>query len=150
MNRNGYPAWLNRLIDRIADSPTSLIGKVAARRMGRPAPRGTVPATRFDDRPTRVLIAPVNYSGQALAWARALEKADPPLISARSMAVDVPGGFSFASDLVVPRGHVHNDPDWQRRQFAAATSATHVLIEAEEPPFGRSWGGVPSRRRPTP
>ncbi|GAB6857055.1 glycosyltransferase family protein [Microbacterium xylanilyticum] len=139
MNRNGYPAWLNRLIDRIADSPTSLIGKVAARRMGRPAPRGTVPATRFDDRPTRVLIAPVNYSGQALAWARALEKADP-LISARSMAVDVPGGFSFASDLVVPVGTYHNDPDWQRRQFAAATSATHVLIEAEEPPFGRLLG----------
>ncbi len=140
MNRNAYPAWLNHLIDRIADAPTSVIGRIAARRLGRPAPRGSVPATGFDeDRPIRVLIAPVNYSGQGAAWARALEEADPS-ISARSMAVDVPGGFSFASDLVVPVGTYHNDPDWQQRQFRAAVAATHVLIEAEEPPFGRLLG----------
>lgn len=139
VNRNRLPSIVNALIDRIADSPTSLAGRLAARRLGAPAPRGSVPATTFHDADTRVLIAPVNYSGQAIAWARALEAADPG-ISARNMAIDVPGGFSFDADIVVPVGTYHNDPDWQRRQLDAATGATHVLIEAEEPPFGRLLG----------
>lgn len=136
MNRNTLPGWINAAIDAIADSPMSVVGRIAAKRLGAPAPAGNVPATRFDDLPRRVLIAPVNYSGQGTAWARALAAADSK-ISARSMAVDVPGGFSFPADLVVPVGTYHNDPDWQRRQFDAAAAATHVLIEAEEPPFGR-------------
>ena len=136
VNRNALPRWGNRLIDGIADAPMSLVGRIAAKRLGAPAPRGSVAVTQFDDRPRRVLIAPVNYSGQATAWARALERADPT-ISARSLAIDVPGGFSFDADLVVPVGTYHNDADWQRRQFAATQHATHVLIEAEEPPFGR-------------
>ncbi|WP_311243172.1 hypothetical protein [Microbacterium sp. WCS2018Hpa-23] len=139
MNRNRLPRWVNALIDRIADAPMSPIGRIAARRLGVPAPAGTVAVTTFEDRPTRVLIAPVNYSGQGREWARALEAADPS-ISARNMAVDVPGGFSFESDLVVPVGTYHNGTEWQRRQFEAASQATHVLIEAEEPPFGRILG----------
>lgn len=139
MNRNRLPAWINRGIDRLADAPMSPLGRIAARRLGAPAPRGTIPATEFGSAPTRVLIAPVNYSGQGTAWARALEAADPE-VSARNMAIEVPGGFSFDADLVVPVGTYHNDPDWQRRQFAAAAGATHVLIEAEEPPFGRLMG----------
>lgn len=139
MNRNRLPRWLNGAIDAVADAPTSLAGRAAALRMGRPAPHGSVRATTFDHRPTRVLIAPVNYSGQATGWARALERADPN-VSARSMAVHVPGGFDFDADLIVPVSTYHNDADWQRRQLAAATSATHVLIEAEEPPFGRLFG----------
>lgn len=139
MNRNSLPRWVNAAVDHVADSPTSLIGRLAAKRLGSPAPRGSVETTIFADRPTRVLIAPVNYSGQGRAWAAALERADPT-ISARNMAVDVPGGFSFESDLVVPVGTYHNDPDWQRRQMVAASRATHVLVEAEEPPFGRLFG----------
>jgi hypothetical protein len=95
-----------------------------------------VGTTSFENRRRRVLIAPVNYSGQGTAWARALERAETD-VSARNMAIDVPGGFSFDADLVVPVGTYHNDRDWQNRQFAAAVRATHVLIEAEEPPFGR-------------
>lgn len=117
----------------------SLVGRIAARRFGAPAPAGSVPASSFSNAPTRVLIAPVNYSGQGHAWARALEQAEPS-VSARNMAIEVPGGFAFEADLVVPVGTYHNDPDWQRRQFEAAASATHVLIEAEEPPFGRLLG----------
>ena len=139
VNRNTLPRVVNAAIDAIADAPMSPLGRLAARRMGRPAPRGSVPATTFDDRPRRVLIAPVNYSGQGREWARALEAADPD-ISARNMAIDVIGGFSYTADLVVPVGTYHNDPDWQRRQFDAAAHATHVLIEAEEPPFGRLMG----------
>ena len=139
VNRNRLPRWVNGAIDAIADSPTSLVGRIAARRLGTPLPTGTVAASRFDERPRRVLITPVNYSGQAHEWARSLE-ASAPDISARSAAVDVPGGFSFSADLVIPVATYHNDPDWQNRQFEAAAAATHVLIEAEEPPFGRLLG----------
>ncbi len=139
LDRNTLPRWINRAIDSVADAPTSIAGRMAARRLGAAAPVGSVPVTTFDDRPTRVLIAPVNYSGQGIAWARALEHADP-MVSARNMAIDVPGGFGFEADLVVPVGTYHNDPDWQQRQKEAAFGATHVLIEAEEPPFGRLMG----------
>ncbi|MEV4774299.1 hypothetical protein [Microbacterium sp. LWH12-1.2] len=136
MNRNRLPRWINSLVDLIADAPMSPIGRIAARRLGAAAPAGSVAVTEFDDKPIRVLITPMNYSGQGRAWARALEDADAS-ISARNMAVDVPGGFSFDADLVVPVGTYHNGVEWQRRQFDAASRATHVLIEAEEPPFGR-------------
>lgn len=135
MNRNALPRWINATIDAIADAPDSLIGRVATKRYGTPVPGG-VPTTTFEDRPRRVLIAPVNYSGQAHAWAGALERLDPD-VSARNVAIDVPGGFAFDADIVVPLATYHNDADWQRREFDAALSATHVLIEAEEPPFGR-------------
>lgn len=130
---------MNAAIDAIADAPMSVIGRMAARRYGMPGRIGSVPATEFESRARRVLITPVNYSGQATAWARALESALPDL-SARSAAIDVPGGFAFPADLVIPVSTFHNDADWQRRQFDAAAQATHVLIEAEEPPFGRLLG----------
>ncbi|MHA3682858.1 hypothetical protein ACXR2W_01175 [Leucobacter sp. HY1908] len=139
MNRNSLPKWINALIDRLADAPMSPLGRIAARRLGKPAPRGSIPATHFAEQPVRVLIAPVNYSGQGIIWARAIEAA-LPTASARNMAMEVPGGFSFNADLLVPVGTYHNDRDWQQRQFEAAASATHVLIEAEEPPFGRLMG----------
>lgn len=139
MDRYRVPRWVNSLIDWLADHPMSIPGRLAALRMGSPSPPGTVPVTRFDDRPRRVLIAPVNYSGQGREWARALEARDDT-VSARNMAIDVPGGFSFDADVVVPVPTYHNDADWQRRQFDAACQATHVLIEAEEPPFGRLLG----------
>lgn len=138
MNRNRLPAWVNTLMDAVADRPMSLLGRLAARQYGRPTP-GTVPATSFAERPVRVLITPVNYSGQAREWARALERTYPQ-ISARNTAIDVPGGFAFDADIVVPLPTYHNDTDWQRREFEAAATATHVLIEAEEPPFGRLLG----------
>lgn len=138
-NRNKLPRWFNALVDAIADHPDSILGKLAARRLGLPSGQKTG-VTDFDDRPTRVLIAPVNYSGQAREWARALETHSTS-VSARSMAVEVPGGFEYSADLVVPVAVFHNDPDWQRRQYASiGTAATHLLVEAEEPPFGRLLG----------
>ncbi|GAB2552308.1 hypothetical protein [Leucobacter ruminantium] len=141
MDRNRLPGWANKVIDSIADAPMSPLGRLAARRLGRPEPRGSVGVTEFDLRvPTRLLIAPVNYAAQGRAWAESLERASG-CISARNMAVTMPGGFAFESDLLVPTGTYHNDADWQRRQFdAVAENATHVLIEAEEPPFGRLMG----------
>lgn len=136
-DRNRWPRALNHIVDSIAERPMSLAGRLAARRLGTPQP-GT-PTSVFDDAPQRVLIAPVNYSGQGRAWSAALSHCAG--ISASNMAVEVPGGFSFDADLIVPPAVYHNDPDWQRRQFAGvAAGATHVLIEAEEPPFGRLLG----------
>ena len=34
VNRNRLPRWVNGAIDAIADSPTSLVGRIAARRLG--------------------------------------------------------------------------------------------------------------------
>lgn len=148
MNRNRLPTWVNRSIDRIADAPMSLTGRLVAKRLGAPAPFGSIPATEFASKPTRVLIAPVNYSEQGFAWARALEGASDT-ISARNMSIAVPGGFSFRTDLEVPVGTYHNDRDWQERQLLAASHATHVLIEAEEPPFGRLLGRSVERQAAT-
>jgi hypothetical protein len=139
-DRNRLPRAVNIAIDYIADHPTSLPGRIAARRKGRPDKSITTPVTTFENKPTRLLIAPVNYSGQGREWARSLELADET-ISARNMAVDVPGGFSFDADLVVPVPVYTNDTRWQTRQFEAVSShATHVLVEAEEPLFGRLMG----------
>jgi hypothetical protein len=129
---------VNALINRIADSPTSLVGRLAARRYGTPI-TGSVGITEFAPADRRVLIAPVNYSGQGYEWARALER-DLDGVSARNMAIHVPGGFDYAADLLVPVPTYHNDTEWQERQLRAALEATHVLIEAEEPPFGRLFG----------
>lgn len=140
VDRNTLPRWLNRVIDEIADRPNSIVGRIAALRFGR-TPRGIdVAVSRFASTSTRLLIAPVNYASQAHEWARALEHHRSGT-SVSSMAVEVPGGFGFPSDLVVPVSTFHNDSRWQRRQFDVVTSiATHVLIEALEPPFGRAFG----------
>lgn len=136
-DRTRWPRIANRLVDGIAERPDGILGKFAARRYGRPAP-GT-PVTTIPIAPHRVLIAPVNYSGQGRAWAVSLSRESD--IAAVNMAIEVPGGFAFEADLVVPVPVYQNDADWQRRQFdAVATSATHVLIEAQEPPFGRLMG----------
>ncbi len=140
IERTSLPRWINGIIEWVADHPMSIPGRFAALRLGRPPRDVTVAVTEFDDRPTRVLIAPVNYSAQATEWARALEQRSDA-VSARSMAVHVPGGFDFAVDTEIPVPTYHNDPRWQERQFAAvARDATHVLVEAQEPPFGRLMG----------
>jgi hypothetical protein len=56
------------------------------------------------------------------------------------MAMDVLGGFAYRADLLVAPVVYNNDPHWQRREFAAAATATHALIEAEVAPFGRLLG----------
>jgi hypothetical protein len=114
-----------------------LIGRLAARRWVKPARSDETPVSAVQlDASVRVLIAPVNYSGQAFLWARALERSHPDHAVA-TMSIEVPGGFSFPTDLEVSAAVYHNGTRWQRAQRDAASSFTHVLIEAEEPLFGR-------------
>ena len=136
MNRNRYPALINKLIDYIADSPAGLIGKIAAKRYGKPSNSATKNVSLLENSQIKVLIAPVNYSGQGYAWARALEE-QYSTISAQNFSVHVPGGFDFDTNLLVPVSTYHNDQTWQKLQFESSLNATHFLIEAEEPPFGR-------------
>lgn len=135
--RNSFPGFANRAIDYVADHPMGLLGRLAARRMG--AVREVPPASVVPHSPIRLLIAPVNYSGQAVLWARALERADAS-ISARNMSLAVPGGFSFDTDLEIPIPAYHNSRQWQQAQLDSVLHLTHVLIEAEEPLFGRLFG----------
>jgi hypothetical protein len=143
--RTRFPRGVNRFIDSIADSPTSFAGRIAARRFGTPSASDTTEVSAVGGHAARrVLIAPVNYSGQAYRWARALEKYDDGLAAA-TMALEVSGGFSFPTDLEVTQTVYHNGSRWQRAQRDAVSVFTHVLIEAEEPLFGRLFGRDVSR-----
>ncbi|WP_336660603.1 hypothetical protein [Leucobacter sp. USHLN153] len=134
--RNDYPGWLNALIDFVADHPMSLPGRIAALRLGIPRAAARPGVSDPGEGDPRLLIAPVNYSDQSTQWARAVREALPGASTA-TMAIDVAGGFSFPSDLVVPVPTYHNDRVWQGAQRDAVRGFTHVLVEAEEPLFGR-------------
>lgn len=129
--RSSLPTWMARIIDAPARNPDGVIGRLAYRILGRDGARNTeVPASEI-----RVYIAPTNYSGQGFLWARALERAHDDL-GARNMAVDIPGGFAFPADTVVPIAVNSASSEWQRAEWAAVQAFTHVLIEAERPIFG--------------
>ena len=91
---------------------------------------------------TTVYIGPTNYAGQGREWARALGAAG---VAARNMAVDVPGGFSFPADSVVPVPVYNLSESWQQAELEAVSRYTHVLVEAERPLFGRLLGRDPGR-----
>ncbi|MGV1034576.1 MAG: hypothetical protein ACOYBP_05065 [Microbacteriaceae bacterium] len=138
--------WVDRFVTYVADHPASPLGRLAALRYGTPVKSSHYPTSSFGDRPFRVLIAPVNYSAQGFAWARALEARDQR-VSASNMSIEVPGGFAFNTGLEVPVPVYHNGTRWQRRQFeTVAAEATHVLIEALESPFGRLFSRSVSRQ----
>lgn len=136
-NRSSLPGWLNRLMEAPARKPDGFVGRLTMRVLGGgDAPITTVPAAEI-----RVLIAPTNYSGQAFRWARALESADPH-IGARNRAEQLPGGFDFEADSLVPFATAQGSARWADAEYAAASQFTHVLVEAERPLFGRKFSRV--------
>lgn len=142
--RNAWPRWINTCIDSVADRPMSLIGRIAALRY---RPRGSVPpVTQVPQSGVTVAIGPVNYSNQGTLWAQALVK-NFPQVSTSTFAVEVPGGFHFPSDLVVPVDFYQRSRKWQKAQAASVSSFSHVLVEAEEPLFGRYMDRSPQRER---
>lgn len=89
----------------------------------------------------RLLIAPVNFAGQAWHWARAASRL--PGVSAVNlqyrMADDV---FQFRADSVVPTPVFTTSRLWASRHFDAVVGGfTHVLIEAVRPMFGCLFDG---------
>lgn len=143
-DRTQWPRFVNRAIDSVADHPLSVAGRVSALRYGRASGQRTTPVSVAGPNHRRVLIAPVNYAGQGFAWSRALVESASD-ISAVNMAVDVPGGFSFPADLVVPVPVYQRGRTWQNAQLRAVSGFTHVLAEASEPLFGRLLGRDPTR-----
>lgn len=133
-NRSSLPGWVNRLLEAPARNPDGLIGRLTMRLLG----GGNAPVTAVPTNDVRVLIAPTNYSGQAYRWARSLEQADPR-ISARNRAEQLPGGFDFPADVLVPFAAAQGSKEWAEAEYTAATRFTHVLVEAERPLFGRKF-----------
>lgn len=135
-HRSKMPRWVGRLMESAARNPDGLVGRLSAKLLGG---GGEAPVTTVPGAPTRVYIAPTNYSGQGYLWARSLERARPS-IGARNMAVQLPGGFAFPADTLVPVAAVNASSEWAAAEWAAARQFTHVLVEAERPMFGREFG----------
>lgn len=139
-HRASLPRWVNRMLEAPARNPDGLIGRIALRALGGGASDAVALAP---DAPVRVLIGPANYSGQAYRWARALEAADPSL-GARNVAEDIPGGFAFPADTLVPFATTQGSRAWADAEWQAAQGFTHVLVEAERPLFGRRFDRDPA------
>lgn len=134
-NRSRLPQWMQRLMESAARNPDGLVGII----VGKALDNGAVPVTTVPNADLRVYIAPTNYAGQGYLWARALERSDPRIL-ARNMAVELPGGFTFPSDTLVPIATVNASAQWAEREWDAARRFTHVLVEAERSMFGKRFG----------
>jgi hypothetical protein len=86
----------------------------------------------------RLLVTPMNYSGQGRLWAAAAS-ANVDGVEAVNLAVRVHGGVHFPADVSVPVAAYAFSRSWYERQRAAALQFTHVLVEAERHPLGRIY-----------
>lgn len=134
-HRSRMPNWMGRVMESAARNPDGLIGRLTSRMLGGGA---AAPVSSVPDTETRVYIAPTNYAGQGFLWARALEAADST-VAARNMAVQLPGGFAFAADTLVPIATVNASAEWAEAEWNAARQFTHVLVEAERAMFGKRF-----------
>lgn len=134
-HRSRMPRWTQRLMESAARDPDGPVGRLVGRLLG----GGRAPVTEVPETAIRVYIAPTNYAGQGRLWAGALERADSR-IGARNMAVELPGGFAFPADTLVPIAAVNASEEWANAEWEAARRFTHVLVEAERPMFGKRFG----------
>jgi len=94
------------------------------------------PATVAPATAVRLYVAPVNYAGQGWQWARAAER-NIEGVGAVNTVCRIGADFRHPADVEVPLGVYAASSRWQRAEFAAVTSGfTHVIVEAEKPPFG--------------
>jgi hypothetical protein len=134
-SRASWPAPVNKAVDGVINRvPERIAMRLNPAKYGftaRDVPRPpAAPST-----PTRVYIAPVNFSGQGYAWARAVERLDG--VGAVSMQYRLDDDFGFPSDNALPVRVFVRSTRWQRAQFRAVTRGfTHVIVEAERPIFG--------------
>lgn len=134
-NRSRMPRWMGRAMESAARNPDGFVGRVSAKLLGGGGP---APVTEVPEATIRVYVAPTNYAAQGYEWARALELTDPD-VAARNMAVDLPGGYRFPADTVVPIAAVNGSSAWGRAEWEAARQFSHVLVEAERSMFGREF-----------
>lgn len=122
--RRHLPARVAGVLDSAAGNGSS----ISLPQPSRPAvPPGSV----------RLLVAPANFAGQGDAWARAV-RANLPGVSSVSMMTD--NKFGFPVDYEVSP-EVYRNRAWQLDQRRwVIDEFTHVLVEAERPPFGPLYG----------
>jgi len=132
--RSRLPRRINAIIDDVAHNPDGRWSRMANALLGGSDPASIPPPSSAPDDPVRVYIGPTNYASQGFRWARALSSVDG--IGARNMAIELPGGFRFAADRLVPVAVYNASRRWQEAEFAAVCRFSHVLIEAERPLFG--------------
>ncbi|HCS61199.1 MAG TPA: hypothetical protein DIW46_07365 [Microbacterium sp.] len=135
-HRVRLPEFANRWIDAIAENPTSLLGRLAGHTLWTYDESEVPAAVRAPLSQPSAYIGPVNYSAQASQWARALKSRS---IDAVNVAIEVPGGYSFPSDAIVPPAVYEMSERWQDDAFERAAQFSHVLIEAERSLFGRKF-----------
>lgn len=133
-HRRSFPRWVNRLIDAVADDPTGPVGSIVGRILWRYSPGDVPEPMRAPEGDPSVYIAPVNYAQQGYEWSRALRASG---IDAVNSAIEVPGGYAFEADRVVPMAVFERSEGWRTAELAAASAYSHVLIEAERPLFSR-------------
>src|SRR5690554_6006711 len=126
--RDRLPKPVNRLIDDVAKNPDGFAGRLAARLLGGAGKR-VPPPTEVPSTAVRIYVGPTNYAGQGWHWARSLERTSAD-IGARNMAIELPGGFAFRADSLVPVGIHTASKKWQKAELEAVGQFTHVLFEA--------------------
>lgn len=87
--------------------------------------------------PSRLLVGPANFAGQAHAWARAADAL--PGVSARSMGTANPV-FTFPSDYEVEPHNLESGPWTARQERYVHEYYTHVLAESLRPLSGKRYG----------
>lgn len=134
---------LRTLPHRIPPSARALLLGMRARARGPLPDAPSLPTLPREAHP-RLLIGPANFAGQAVAWARAAERARP---AARAVALEVgPGKLAFPADVRVPPALAVGSRAWGDQQLGwALDTFTHVLAEAGRPMFGRALGLDPAR-----
>lgn len=135
-HRSHMPRWVGSLMESAARNPDGFIGQLSARMLGG---GGAVAATTVPEAAVRLYIAPTNYSGQGYRWARAVEQSDAR-IGARNMAIELPGGYAFPADSLVPIATINASAEWAAAEWQSVSHFTHVLVEAERPMLGKQFG----------
>ena len=84
----------------------------------------------------RLIMAPLNYAGQAYEWCRAVERADARTVAQNAM-IRTSTDFRHEADYVVPRGAYAASGRWHRQWSEhVLTRATHVIVEGQKQPLG--------------
>jgi len=137
--RDRLPAPLRRIAGAVLKVlPESLVALVLPDELGfrpadvvRPVPAPTAPV--------RLYVAPVNFAGQGYRWARAARLL--PGVGATSMQYRTATDFGFPADDSLPVAVFVHSRRWGRWQADRVLHGyTHVLVEAERPVLGRSYG----------
>lgn len=130
---------LRRAVDRAIDALPMHLGARLKRGRFRYDPREVPSSPSFPSTPIRVLIAPSNAAGQAWAFAGALERLEG--VSVRTLQIVLDRDFGFAADARIRSELTALSAPWRRRQFAAVSALTHVIVESGRPQFGTMFGG---------